>query len=258
MKNRIIVIDIGNTNLVIGVYDNTKMLTSWRILVDKNRTEDEYFAVISPLLLSIREDRENIAIAVLSSVVPQLSRTIKKMFAKYFNCRFIVVNSELDLNLKFLVPNPSYIGADLLVNAYSSISKYQTNTIVCDLGTATTIQLTGKDGTFHGYSIIPGVKSSSNLLFEKTSQLANVDLEKPGSLLGLNTKEAVLSGVINGHAFILDGFIRKIKEEFKLGDYKTIATGGIAKLICSCSQEVEIIDETLILDGLYLIGRNNK
>lgn len=258
MKNRIIVIDIGNTNLVIGVYDNTKMLTSWRVLVDKNRTEDEYFAVISPLLLSIREDRENIAIAVLSSVVPQLSRTIEKMFAKYFNCRFIVVNSELELNLKFLVPDPSYIGADLLVNAYASVSKYQTNTIVCDLGTATTIQLTGKDGTFHGYSIIPGVKSSSNLLFEKTSQLANVDLEKPGSLLGLNTKEALLSGVINGHAFILDGFIRKIKEEFKLGDYKTIATGGIAKLICSCSQEVEIIDETLILDGLYLIGRNNK
>jgi len=258
MKNRIIVIDIGNTNLVIGVYDNTKMLTSWRVLVDKNRTEDEYFAVISPLLLSIREDRENIAIAVLSSVVPQLSRTIKKMFDNYFNCRFIVVNSALDLNLKYLVPDPSYIGADLLVNAYSSIKKYQTNTIVCDLGTATTIQLTGKDGTFHGYSIIPGAKSSANLLFGKASQLADVNLEKPSSLLGLNTKEALLSGIVQGHAFILDGFIKKIKEEFKLGDYKVIATGGIAKLICSCSLEVEIIDDTLILDGLYLIGKNNK
>ena len=258
MKNRITVIDIGNTNLVIGLYDDSQLLSSWRVHTDKNRTEDEYFVVISSLLLSIREDLENIAIAVLSSVVPQLNRVIRKMFEKYFNCRFVQVNSEMDLNLKFLTPENSHIGADLLVNAYASIHKYKTNTIVCDLGTATTIQLTGKDGTFFGASIIPGVKSSSTQLFEKASQLADIKLEKPKSILGLTTKDALLSGIINGHAFILDGFIRKIKEEYNLEEYKTIATGGIAKLICSCSQEVEIVDDSLILDGLNLIARNIK
>jgi type III pantothenate kinase len=258
MKNRIIVIDIGNTNLVIGLYDNDLLLSSWRIHTDKNRTEDEYFVVISSLLISIKEDIGNIAIAVLSSVVPQLNRVIRKMFEKYFDCKFVQVNSEMELNLKFLVADYSHVGADLLVNAYSSINKYQTNTIVCDLGTATTIQLTGKDGTFYGASIIPGVKSSSNLLFEKASQLADIKLERPKNILGQTTKDALLTGIINGHAFILDGFIRKIKEEYNLGEYKTIATGGIARLICSCSQEVEIIDDSLILDGLNLIGKNIK
>lgn len=258
MKNRIIVIDIGNTNLVIGVYNEDQLLSSWRILTDKNRTEDEYFVVISTLLLSIREEIENIAIAVLSSVVPQLNIVIRKMFEKYFSCKFVNVNSKMDLNLKFLVPEYSHVGADLLVNAYSSIHKYKTNTIVCDLGTATTIQLTGRDGTFYGAVIIPGVRSSSSQLFEKTSQLADIKLEKPQVTLGFSTKDALLSGIVNGHAFILDGFIRKIKAEYNLKDYKTIATGGIARLICSCSQEVEIIDDDLILDGLNLIGKNIK
>jgi len=258
MKNRIIVIDIGNTNLVIGLYDDDQLLSSWRLFTDKSRTEDEYFIVISSLLLSIKEDLENIAIAVLSSVVPQLNRVIRKLFEKYSNCRFIQVNSEMDLNLKFLTPDYSHIGADLLAIAYTSVHKYKTNTIICDLGTATTIQLTGKDGTFYGASIIPGVKSSSNILFEKASQLTDIKLERPKGILGLTTKDALLSGIINGHAFILDGFIRRIKEEYNLKDYKTIATGGIARLICSCSQEIEIVDDSLILDGLNLIGRNIK
>jgi type III pantothenate kinase len=255
MRNKIIVLDIGNTNIVTGVYDENRLISSWRIHTDKYRTEDEYFVVISSLLKSIKEDTDNIATAVLSSVVPQLNRIIRRMFDKYFNCHFIDVNASTELGLTYLTPDPSFIGADLVVNAYASIKKYQTNTIVCDLGTATTVQLTGKDGTFYGASIIPGVKSSSNSLFEKASLLADIKLSQPQGILGINTKDALLSGIINGHAFILDGFIRRIKEEYNLTDYKTIATGGVANLICSCSKEVDLVDESLILDGLHLIAK---
>ncbi len=256
MKNKIIVLDIGNTNLVIGIYKEMELLASWRIHTDKNKTEDEYFVVIDSLLKSIKEEAGNIATGVLSSVVPQLNRIIRRMFNKYFDCTFIDVNANTDLGLKFKTPDPSFIGADLIVNAYASISKYKTNTIVCDLGTATTVQLTGKDGTFYGASIIPGVRSSSNSLFEKAALLADIKLSKPHSILGLNTKDALLSGIINGHAFIIDGFIKQIKKEYNLEDYKTIATGGVANLICSCSEEVDIVDDSLIIDGLNLIGLN--
>ncbi|OQY37900.1 MAG: hypothetical protein B6226_04465 [Candidatus Cloacimonetes bacterium 4572_65] len=255
MKNRIIVIDIGNTNLVIGIYDNDRLISSWRIHTDKNRTEDEYFVVVSSLLFSIKEEIENIAIVVISSVVPQLNKIMQRMVDKHFDCNIEIVNANTELGLKFLTPDHGFIGADLIVSAYASLKKYGTNTIVCDLGTATTVQLTGADGTFYGASIIPGVISSSTSLFEKAALIADIKLTKPTSILGTNTKDALLSGIINGHAFILDGFIRRIKSEYNLKDYKIIATGGIADLICSCSEEVEVVDQSLILDGLYLIGK---
>ena len=150
--------------------------------------------------------------------------------------------------------NPDFIGADLIVDAFIAKEKYKTNCIICDFGTATTIQLVGADGYFYGTVIAPGIKTSADSLFLKTAQLSKIELQTPKSILGTNTKDSLLSGIIYGSIFMIDGIIRQIKKEFNnLENIKVIATGGLAHLVSEDSEEIEIIDENLTLDGLNLI-----
>jgi len=247
------VLDIGNTHIVAGLYSGTKIICSFRLASDRLKTEDEYFATISSLLNQNGISAISITKAAVCSVVPDLTRVFDHLLNKYFQSEVYIVNSKSKLGLSYPMPDPSYIGADLVVNAYAAQRKYNKNCIVCDLGTATTIQLIGKDGYFWGTVIAPGVITSASHLFSKASKLANIKLEKPGNILGTTTEDALLSGIVTGNAIMLDGFIKKIKEEHKqLGDIISIATGGIAELICSSSTEIDIVDKNLTLDGLNI------
>ena len=254
MKNINMVVDIGNTNIVIGFYSNTEYQYSWRINTDKAKTEDEYFSIIKQLA-----DEQNLILSqinkvAISSVVPKITRVFSYLIKKYIKCDIEIVNAYCELGLKFPMEDPGFIGSDLIVNAFSAITKYKTNCIICDFGTATTIQLVGEDGFFFGTIIAPGVITSAKNLFDSTALLSNVQLEKPEHLLGTNTTDALLSGIITGNFLMLDGFIKAIKNEYiHLGSFKTIATGGIAELICQDSKEIDIIDVNLTLDGLNFI-----
>ena len=254
MKNINMVVDIGNTNIVIGFYSNTEYQYSWRINTDQAKTEDEYFIIIKQLANEQNLILSQIEKVAISSVVPKITRTFSQLITKYLKCDIEIVNANYELELKFPMEDPSFIGSDLIVNAFSAITKYKTNCIICDFGTATTIQLVGGDGFFFGTIIAPGVITSAKNLFDSTALLANVQLEKPEHLLGINTTDALLSGIVTGNSLMLDGFIKAIKNEYKhLGSFKTIATGGIAELICKDSKEIDIIDVNLTLDGLNFI-----
>ena len=254
MKNYNMVIDIGNTHIVMGFYSGETIVCSWRLSTDKSRTEDEYYTIIKNLALENEIDFNRIKKAVISSVVPELTRLFSHLNQKYIKCPLQVVNAYTDLGLKYPVKDPGFIGSDLVVNAFSALKKYKTNCIICDFGTATTIQLVSADGNFRGTIISPGVITSAKNLYESTALLSNIQLQTPETLLGTNTKDALLSGIITGNAIMLDGFIKAIKEQYKnLGKIKTIATGGIAELICRNSKEINVIDKMLTLDGLNMI-----
>ena len=254
MKNINMVVDIGNTHIVVGFYFKTEFQYSWRLNTDKAKTEDEYFSIIKQLADDRRLTLSQINKAVISSVVPGITRTFSHLINKYIKCSINIVDAFSDLGLKFPMKDPGFIGSDLVVNAFSAKEKYKTNCIICDFGTATTIQLVGEDGHFYGTVIAPGVITSAKNLFDSTALLSNVQLKEPKHLLGTNTTDALLSGIITGNSLMLDGFIKEIKKEYKsLGSIKTIATGGIAELICKDSKEIDVIDKNLILDGLNRI-----
>lgn len=247
------VLDIGNTHIVAGLYFGSEIKFSFRLASDRLKTEDEYFATISSLLQQAEIAQNSISVAAVCSVVPDLTRVFDHLLNKYFQCEVYIVNSSSSLGITYPMPDPAFIGADLVVNAYAAQRKYKQNCIVCDLGTATTIQLVGKDGYFWGTIIAPGVITSASHLFSKASKLANIKLQKPGNILGITTEDALLSGIVTGNAIMLDGFINKIKNEYKqLDNIIAIATGGIAELICSSSSEIDIVDKNLTLDGLNI------
>jgi type III pantothenate kinase len=251
------VIDIGNSNIVLGIYCEDELRFHWRIKTAKLETADSYDEKIKTLFSKEQISFNSITRIAISSVVPQLTEVFYDLLEQYFDCPRIIVTASSRLGLTFPVSNPDYIGSDLIVNAYAAWQKYKKNCIICDLGTATTIQLVGKNGFYHGYIIAPGVNISAEALYSLTSQLPEIVLIEPENLLGNTTKDAMMSGIVTGNRLALDGFIREIKKEYQyIGEFSAIATGGIAEVICNNSDEVDEIDNNLLIDGLNLICRN--
>jgi len=257
MKKNNLVIDIGNTHIVMGVCIGDNLVDSRRISTDLSKTEDEYYVIIKNLLSDIisLDEISNIG---LSSVVPSVTRVFDHLIKKYMKRKPIIVTANTDLGLHFSIKNPETIGADLLVNAFAAKEIYKKNAIVCDLGTATTIQLIGKNGKFYGTAIIPGIVTSADSLFKKASLLSDIRLEKPKNILGTNTKDALLTGILRGHAFLLDGFINEIKKDFsQLEDILVIATGGMSPMVYELSSNIDVVDKNLTLHGLNIIANNS-
>ncbi|MDD3052277.1 MAG: type III pantothenate kinase [Candidatus Cloacimonetes bacterium] len=255
MDKKILVIDVGNSNIVAGVYWNDELLCDWRLKSDTLKTADEYYCNLKLLVENSNLNLLELNSLVISSVVPDLTTIFTQLADKYLKCRIINVSGYTDIGLTFPVSDPGFIGADLIVNAFAAWKKYNDNCIVLDLGTATTIQLIGKDGYFFGTAIIPGIMIAAGSLFSKASLLSNIKFSATDILLGTNTKDALLAGIITGNTLMLDAFIKKLKSKYGyLQTFKTIATGGIAGMICQNSEEVDVIDPTLTLYGLKLIS----
>ena len=252
--------DIGNSNIVFGIYDNSNLLCSWRIHTHQDRTSIEYFILLKAILQENKLNIGDITSFIISSVVPHLNPIFEEMAITYFNVNPILVNYTLPLGLSFShIPDPSVIGADLLVNASAAFHKYKKNCIIVDLGTATTIQLVSKQGEFLGTAIIPGILGSAKQLFKKAAKLHSIPINIKIShlnIIGQDTGNSLLSGIIWGNSLMIDGFIKKIKQDFRdklSGEFVTIATGGIASLIYEYTTEIDILDKNLTLDGLHII-----
>ncbi|MBN2461331.1 MAG: type III pantothenate kinase [Candidatus Cloacimonetes bacterium] len=249
-----IVFDVGNSHIVIGIYRKDHLEHSWRLETVHTKTEDEYYVILRSLLDIVPVEVSQFDKAALSSVVPVLTRVIDHMVEKYLPCPLHIVDACSDLGLRFPMPDPGFIGSDLVVNAFAAREKYKTSCIIVDFGTATTLQLVGRDGFFYGTIIAPGIQTSAASLFAKAAQLAPIKLESPRCLLGTTTRDALLSGIINGNKLMMEGLITRIRKECSdLGEIRTIATGGISHLVCQDSSLIDIIDKTLTLDGLNLI-----
>ena len=256
----LLVIDVGNTNIVFGVYKGEELLYNWRITSDKDRTSDEYGLLFDQIFkfngLRI-EDVENI---IISSVVPPLMHTLPTMSRRYFNIEPIVVGPGIKTGIDIKYDNPKEVGADRIVNAISGYQKYGGPLIIVDSGTAITFDAVGSDGSYLGGVITPGIKISSEALFLRTAKLPKVEIAKPDKIIGKNTVNSIQSGLVYGYIGMIDYIIENMIKEMddKDKDVKVIATGGFSTLISNESKYIDVIDSLLTLDGLRIIYERNK
>lgn len=251
----ILAIDVGNTNIVLGVLDDENIVCSGRLHTNINDTVDEYAMKIYHFM-NINGIKE-IEGAIISSVVPALISTLKKAIKVIYNIDSMVVGPGVKTGLPIKIDDPAQLGADMVVGAVAAKEKYPCPIIVFDLGTATTGSVISKNGEFLGGIITTGVKTSINALSTGTALLPQIDISAPKKVIGTNSVESMKSGFIIGTAVMLDGFVEKIEEE--LGEKATvIVTGGLGKTIAKNCKRDMIIEENLLLDGLRIIYNKNK
>lgn len=254
----ILAIDIGNTNIVVALFDGKNLKNSWRISTDKNKTSDEIGITISQLIEHNGVRAEEIEDVIISSVVPPIMHSFCNAIRKYINCEPIVVGPGVKTGLNIKYDNPKEVGADRIVNAVAAINKYGTPLVIVDFGTATTFCAIDKNGDYLGGVIAPGVKVSMNALFERTAKLPRVEIKKPRSAIGRNTVSSMQSGAVYGQAGQVDRIVAEIKKELGAPSCRVIATGGLSVLIAPESSSIDTVDKTLTLDGLRIIYEMNK
>ncbi len=253
----ILAIDIGNTHIVFGGVDAGRIYFQARLSTDRNKTADEYAVIFKDLMEIHGVDRHKIEGAVLSTVVPPLIRVMNGALQKLIHKDALVVGPGIKTGLNILLDNPSQLGGDLVVGAVAALAQYKPPLIIMDLGTATTISVIDGKGNFRGGPIMPGIRLSLEALTANTSLLQQISLEAPPHVIGTNTVDAMQSGLVFGNACMLDGMISRIEEE--LGEKATvIATGGLASTICHhCRREI-LLDDDLLIKGLWLVYNKNQ
>lgn len=251
----LLVIDIGNTNTNIGIYDKENLLKVYSIASDNIKTSDEYGILISSLL-SANNINENVNSVIISSVVPTLGYTIKKAVKDYLNLDAFMVSHKSKLPIKILIDEPKEAGADRIANASAAVILYKLPVIVIDIGTATTFDIIDKNKNFIGGIIAPGPSIQAKALSQFTSKLPKLNIEPPKSAIGKNTIDAMLSGIVTGHEKMVEGMIKMCEEE--LGENATlVATGGFSNILFkNIKREIEI-NKNLTLDGLRIIWELN-
>lgn len=254
----LLVLDVGNTNTVLGLFEREELVFKWRIRTDREKTEDEYAVLVSSLFEHRGVKLNVVSDIIISSVVPPIMHALEMMAKKYFNVDPIIVGDyPIDHYLKMTYPNPKELGADRIVNAVGAIKEYGQPLIIIDFGTATTYCYINEDGAYVGGAIIPGIKISVDALYDRAAKLPRVEIEKTDKVIGTSTIEAIQSGVYYGYVGQVDSVIRNIKAEIKQNP-KVIATGGLAELIGQQSKEIDVIDMSLTLKGLAEIFKNVK
>jgi type III pantothenate kinase len=252
----LLVIDVGNTNTVIGVYDKDILRENWRIRTVRDNTADEFNVLANALFSDKGIDPGSITKTVISSVVPSSVRILNDFCERYLNMAPLWINpASVKKLMPILYSNPNEVGADRIVNAVAAYDKYKSSLIIIDFGTATTFDAISEKGEYLGGAIAPGVMISSEALFQRASRLPRVEIFKaPEKVIGDDTIESIKSGIIYGNAAMVDGMVARMKAE--MGTEPTIiATGGLAPLIAEVSLAIETVDQSLTLDGLRIISR---
>ncbi len=252
------VLDVGNTNTVLGVFDGDDLLHEWRIKTDRHKTEDEFGMLIHSLFNYKGITFSDIDGVVISSVVPPIMMALEKMSRDYFDIDPIIVgNQDISRYINMSYPNPNEVGADRIVNAVSAIENYGAPAIVIDFGTATTFCYIDEDESYHGGLIAPGINISMEALYSKASKLPKIEIDVPETVIGYSTIGAMQSGVYYGYVSLVDGIVEKIKEHIK-HEVKVIATGGLSNLISKDSRTIDVVDRHLTLKGLQIIYHRLK
>ncbi|MCF6247783.1 MAG: type III pantothenate kinase [Desulfobacula sp.] len=253
----LLVIDVGNTNTVIGVFKEDTLVHDWRIRTIRDTTADEFNVLANALFFDKNLDRASIKKCVISSVVPSSVPILDAFCERYLKLTPLWINPD---SVKKLMPilynNPNEVGADRIVNAIAAYDKYKTAMIIIDFGTATTFDVISQKGEYLGGAIVPGVMIASEALFQKASRLPRVEIFKaPTVVIGKDTIESIKSGIIYGNAAMVDGMVERMAKEMEASP-KVLATGGLAPLIADLSNTIEKVEQSLTLDGLRLISNS--
>ncbi|MBO5575471.1 MAG: type III pantothenate kinase [Ruminococcus sp.] len=252
----ILAVDIGNTNIVIGCCDNDRILFRERVSTSLTATDLEYAVTLRTAVEMNGLDGSQIDGAIISSVVPTITNTVKAAVEKYTKVKCKIVGPGMKTGLSIKIDNPAQLGSDLVVDAVAGTSEYEAPMIIIDMGTATTLSAIDKDKNYLGGMILPGIMVSHDSLISRTSQLPRIALEKPKKVIGTNTVDCIKGGILYGSAGAIDGICERMKQE--LGKNCTVvATGGLAPVVVPLCKTKIILDEDLLLKGLVLIYNKN-
>jgi type III pantothenate kinase len=253
----LLVVDVGNTNTVIGVFDGDNLVSNWRVVTLTERTSDEYGVLIQSLYYSSKINSRDIKDIIVSCVVPPMVGIIDELCEKYFEIRPLYVEPGIKTGMPIYYDNPKEVGADRIVNAVAAYNRRKGAQIIVDFGTATTFDYVNESGEYVGGVIAPGLMTSSEALFAKASRLFKVELVRPKTVIGKNTINSLQSGIVLGYVDMVDGLVSRIKNEAG-GDPWVIATGGLAELIAGESMTIKEVDNFLTLEGLKVIYHLNR
>jgi type III pantothenate kinase len=255
MSSNLLVVDVGNSNVVLGVYRDDDLLNSWRLATARERTADEYGILVRQLTNgTINGALEGV---IISSVVPPLNSTMASMIEKYFGVQPLFVEPGVKTGIAIQVDNPQEVGADRIVNCVAVHDKYGGPAIIVDFGTATTFDVVTADAKYVGGVIAPGITISAEALFARAARLPRVDIRRPPTVIGTNTVVNIQSGLYFGYLGLVDGILARMKREVA-GVKKVIATGGLASLLAEESEYIEEVDDDLTLKGLKIIYDRNR
>lgn len=254
----ILVIDVGNTNMTLGVYEDRELRATFRIMTKTPRTSDEYGVMLTQFLGTRDIPVQKIEGVVIASVVPDVMHSLTGGVARFFGVRPLIVGPGVKTGIKVVTENPRAIGADRIVDAVAAYEKYGGPVLVLDFGTATTYDLVTADGNFAAGITAPGIRISSDALWKQTAKLPNIEIKKPESILAQETISSMQAGLVYGQIGQTEYIIAKVKEESGLDSLKVVATGGLGRMIADETDAIDIYDSSLTLEGLRIIYEKNR
>jgi type III pantothenate kinase len=260
----LLAIDVGNTNIVLGVFDGARLVQSWRLQTLRERTADELGLLVDGLFAHSHIDRGQIRGVILGSVVPPLTGTMRQMVERYFGVKALTIEPDVNTGMPILYKNPAEVGADRIVNAVAAYEKFGGGRngparpmIVVDFGTATTLDAVSAKGEYLGGAICPGVQISADALFQRAARLPRIDVRKPASVVGQTTVGAMESGLFYGYVGMVEGLVRRMAAELG-GEIICVATGGLADVIAPETTLIQHVDPDLTLHGLRIVWERNQ
>ena len=253
----LLVIDVGNTNMVLGVYKDTELLDHWRISTDRQRTTDEYGVLIRELFYLNDLRADDINAIIISSVVPPVVPTLERMCQRYFGLSPLLIGPGVKTGMDIRYDNPREVGADRIVNAVAAYEKYGGPVIIVDFGTATTFCAVDAKGVYLGGSICPGIGISTEALVQRTAKLPRIELKRTDSVICRNTIESMQAGVFYGFVGPVEGIVSRMRRELDMSA-RVVATGGLAVVIAPATKTIDVVEPMLTLEGLRIIYERNR
>ena len=254
----LLVIDVGNTNITLGVFKGEELLGTYRMTTKIQRTSDEYGITLRELVEHQGILSTDIDACIVASVVPDVMHSLGSAMIKYFGIKPMVVSAGIKTGIRIVTENPKQVGADRIVDAVAAYTLHGGPVIVIDYGTATTYDIVGPDGTFDAAVIAPGIRTSAQAMWGQAAMLPAIEIKKPESVLARETISSMQAGIVFGQIGQTEYIVKKIKEESGYEDAKVVASGGLGKIIASETESIDIYDPQLTLKGLRIIYEKNR